>query len=73
MRFTPGCPTSRVLRQAVPCIKYAIYLFIYLFSLFAFSRAAPAAYGGSQARGLIGAAATGLRHSHSHTGSEPRL
>ena len=34
-----------------------IYLFIY-FCLFAFSRAAPAAYGGSQARGLIGAIAT---------------
>ena len=40
---------------------------------FAFSRAAPAAYGGSQARGLIGAVATGLRQSHSNTGSEPRL
>ena len=31
-----------------------------LFCLFAFSRAAPAAYGGSQARGLIGAVAAGL-------------
>jgi len=48
-------------------------LFIYLFSLFVFSRAAPAAYGGSQARGLIGAVATGLRHSHSKAGSELRL
>ena len=38
-----------------------------------FSWAAPAAYGGSQARGLIGAAATGLRQSHSNTGSEPHL
>ena len=46
-----------------------IYLFIYLFSLF---RAALTAYGGSQARGLIGAAA-GLHHSHSNAGSEPRL
>ena len=31
----------------------------------------PAAYGGFQARGLIGARATGLCHSHSHSGSEP--
>ena len=33
----------------------------------------PMAYGGSQARGLIGAVATGLRQSHSKAGSEPRL
>ena len=31
------------------------------------------AYGGSQARGLIGAVAAGLRQSHSNAGSEPRL
>ena len=31
------------------------------------------AYGGSQARGRIGAVATGLRQSHSNVGSEPRL
>ena len=41
--------------------------------LFAISWAAPEAYGGSQARGLIGAVATGLRQSHSNVGSEPRL
>ena len=39
----------------------------------AISWAAPAAYGGSQARGLIGAVATGLRQSHSNAGSKPRL
>ena len=39
----------------------------------AISWAAPAAYGGSQARGRIGAAATGLHQSHSNTGSEPCL
>ena len=43
------------------------------FGLFAISWAAPAAYGGSQARGLIGAVATGLRQSHSNVGSEHRL
>ena len=31
------------------------------------------AYGGSQARGLIGAVAGGLRHSHSNARFEPRL
>ena len=33
----------------------------------------PAAYGGSQARGLTGVVATGLRESHSNAESEPRL
>ena len=47
-----------------------IYLFIYLFLLF---RAALVAYGGSQVRGLIGAVAAGLCHSHCNAGSEPRL
>ena len=47
--------------------------FFFFFCLFVFSRAAPAAYGGSQVRGLIGAAATGLRQSHSNVGSEPHL
>ena len=37
--------------------------------LFAFSRAAPTAYGGSQARGLIGAVAASLHQSHSNAGS----
>ena len=45
----------------------------FFFFLFAFSRATPAAYGGSQARGGIGAVAAGLRQSHSNSGSEPRL
>ena len=35
--------------------------------------AAPAAYGGSQARGTIKAVATGLHHSHSNRGSEKNL
>ena len=37
------------------------------------ARAAPEAYGGSQARGLIGAVAAGLRQGHSNTKSKPRL
>ena len=43
------------------------------FVFLAISWATPAAYGGSQARGRIGAVATGLRQSHSNAGSEPRL
>ena len=45
-------------------------MFIYLFIVFLpFSRAAPEAYVGSQARGLMGAVAADLRHSHSNAGS----
>ena len=46
---------------------------VFFFGGGAFSRAPPPAYGGSQARGLLGAAATGLRQSHSSAESEPRL
>ena len=49
------------------------FCFCFCFCLFAISRVAPSAYGGSQARGRIGAVATGLRQSHSNAGSEPRL
>ena len=48
-------------------------IFIYLFIYHLFFRAAPTAYGGSQARGPIGAVASGLHHSHSNVGSELRL
>ena len=49
-------------------------LFVCLFfGLFTFSRAVPAAYGGFQARGLIGAVASDLHQSHSNSGSKPRL
>ena len=45
----------------------------YLTFFFCLFRAEPTAYGGFQARGLIGAVATGLNHSHSNVGSEPHL
>ena len=45
----------------------------YLFVFWPFLGPLPAAYGGSQARGRIGAVAAGLRQSHSNAGSEPRL
>ena len=46
---------------------------IFFFCLFATSWASPMAYGGSQARGQIGAVATSLCHSHSHAGLELHL
>ena len=46
---------------------------LFFLSFFAFSRAAPTAYGGSQARGRIEAIAAGLRQSHSNAGSQPHL
>ena len=49
------------------------FLFCFVFCLFAFSRAAPVAYGVFQARGLIGAVAAGLGQSHSNAGSELHL
>ena len=47
--------------------KTNLYLFIYFF------RAAPAAYGDSQARGQIEAVAASLLQSHSSAGSKPHL
>ena len=47
--------------------------FLFLFLSFVLFRATLVAYGGSQARGLIGAVATGLRQSLSNGGSELRL
>ena len=44
-----------------------------IFFVCLFFRAAPAAYGDSHARGLIGATAASLHHSHSNDRSEPRL
>ena len=44
-----------------------------VFVYFLLFRAAPEAYGSSQARGLIRAMAAGLHYSHSKLGSEPRL
>ena len=53
---------------------HTLFLFSFsFFCLFAFSSAAPVAYGGSQARGLIRVVAAGLHQSHSNMGSEPCL
>ena len=55
------------MQDLVSILSYFLFLF-FIFLLFVFSRAAPLAYGGSQARGLIGAAAVSLHHSHSNLG-----
>ena len=52
------------------CMSFFLFFFFFVFFLF---KAAPAAYGGSQARDLIGAVAAGLHHSHNNVGSEPHL
>ena len=49
--------------------SHSVLSFFFSF-LFFFFRAAGAAYGSSQARGQIGATATGLHHSHSNARSE---
>jgi len=50
--------------------EFQLQWFYFTFCLI---RATPSAYGGSQARGWIGAAAASLYHSHSNTRFEPRL
>ena len=53
------------------CVRFTFYFLI--FNFFLVFRATSAAHGGSQARDLIGATATGLGHSHSNDRSEPGL
>ena len=57
------------LQSHQPCTKH---LLSHLFFFF-FFRAASSAYGGSQARGQIGATTAGLSYSHSNAGSDMRL
>ena len=70
---------SNVIRQSVArilinigkhdtIILWGLFYFVFVFVLF--FRAAPAAYGGSQARSWIRATAAGLRLSHGNAGSE---
>ena len=53
----------------VACVAIAIFFVLFFLSF----RAAPVAYGGSQARIPIRTVAAGLCHSHSSVGSEPHL
>ena len=68
-----GCLRHRTKSTALTSSKPLIsvqFCFYFYFLLF---RAAPVAYGSSQARGQIGDAAAGLHHSHSNARSEPPL
>ena len=68
-RFLPITPEGPVLSKYEPCFV-CVCVCVCVFWLY---RAAPSAYGGGQARDLIGATAAGLHHSHSKAGSEPNL
>ena len=59
-----------MLSEAVSERRDFLLDFFFFFCLF---RATPVEYGGSQARSRIRVVATGLDHSHSNVGSEPRL
>ena len=56
----PQPPTPPLVTSSL--ISFSLKKFFWVFF-----RAAPAAYGASQARGLLGATAADLHHSHSHT------
>ena len=61
------CPFKVIIpRQGVAVLTARLILFV-------FSRAAPVAYGVSQARGLIRAVAASLHHSHSHSNTGSKL
>ena len=53
------------------CFSVQLHYHYYNIIIFCLFRAVPVAYGSSQARGRTRAAATGLYHSYSNTGSEP--
>ena len=61
------CTTTGIPESCSNACSFPFRLFFFLF------RAAPVAYGSSQARGRIRAIAAGLHHSHSNTRSEPHL
>ena len=63
---------SQALSQG-PKAVHILSIFFFFFFVISLFRAAPAAYGGSQVRGQIGAIAAGLHHSHNNVGSELRL
>ena len=65
-------PCSHLL-QASPIYPLLPLFFFFLFLFFVCFRAAPAAYGGSQARGQVGTVAASLHQSHSNARSKSHL
>ena len=68
-----GCPLMIYCQNAIPNRGTVVGTFSFLLFFFLLLRATPKACGSSQARGRIKAAAAGLHHSHSNTGSELHL
>ena len=66
-------PSDWVLYFSSSLLKVPGFYLFFNFFVFCPFRAASAAYGGFQAKDLIGAGATGLCHSYSHARSEPHL
>ena len=64
---------SNCLSLAIHIWVFFFFVFVFVFVLLLLFRAALMAYGGSQARGSVGATAASLHHSHSNAGSEPCL
>ena len=61
---------ERYLKTRVQSLQSKIFISLLVLCLF---RATPAAYGGFQGRGPIGAVVASLRHSHSNIRYEPCL
>ena len=68
---TAPAPTTFITHIYLKVHKHLLFFFFFFF--FGLFTAIPAAYGGSRARGLIGAIAASLHHSHSNVGSKPHL
>ena len=68
----PGTHVLMILHLLSSALSvFCFFLFVCFFVWsYSFLRAVPMAYGGSQAKSLIGAVAAGLHHSHSNTRSE---
>ena len=66
---------ANIFSQSIGCFVGFFVFFGFVCLFVCLIRAAPTAYGSSQARGQIGAAAAGLYHSHcnSNLGSKPSL
>ena len=70
----PGCRFKKEIRGKTIQIPLNFSFFgFFLFLSFCFFQGALATYGNSRARGLIGAVAASLHHSHSNARSKPHL
>ena len=66
--------SGHILTHHLKEVCFVMFCFVFLLCFVsAFSRDAPAAYGGPQATGLIGAVAASQHHRHSNARSKPRL